>query len=161
MSVAGDILASYLRPRVVFRRRAGDTPREDRALVILMAACTLVFVAGWPRLARIAFETGQELNPLLGGALFGWLFITPLVMYAVGTLSHLLARLFGGQGSAYRARFALFWALLAAAPLWLLWGLIAGFIGPGIALNLVGMAALGAFVMIWAMGFYEAEWGEQ
>ncbi len=128
--------------------------------MVLMAACTLVFVAGWPRLARLSFETGQELNPLLGGALFGWLFIAPLAMYAIGTISHLLARLLGAHGSAYHARFALFWAFLAAAPLWLLWGLIAGFIGPGSALNLVGMVALAAFVMIWAMGFFEAEWGK-
>ena len=160
MSVAQDIVASYTKPRAVFRRRAGAETREDRALVVLMAACLLIFVAQWPRLARISFTTGDELNPLLGGALFGWLFIAPLVLYAIGTLSHILARLMGGKGNAYRARFALFWALLAASPLWLLWGIIAGYIGQSTGLSILGMIALGAFIMIWAMGFLEAEWGE-
>ncbi len=159
MSITKDIVASYTNPRAVFRRRAGGDTREDRALVILMAACLLIFVAQWPRLSRIAFETGDELNPLLGGALFGWLFIMPLVMYGIGTLSHILARLLGGQGTAYRARFALFWALLAASPLWLLWGIVAGYIGQSIGLSLLGMVALGAFIMIWTMGYLEAEWG--
>lgn len=159
MSLVGDILATYIAPRATFRRRAGSSPREDRALVVLMAACLLIFVAQWPRLSRQAFETGEALNPLLGGALFGLLFITPLILYAVGTLSHLVARLLGGKGSAYSARFALFWALLCAAPLWLFWGVVAGFIGPGTALSLVGIVALGAFLLFWALGFFEAEWG--
>ncbi len=160
MSVLRDISATYLAPRAVFRRRAGDTPREDRALVILMVACSLVFVAQWPRLARLSFETGEELQPMLGGALFGWLFIAPLILYALGTISHLVAKLLGGKASAYQARFALFWALLAASPLWLFWGVIAGFIGPGPGLSGVGMIALAAFIMFWTMGFFEAEWGQ-
>ncbi len=159
MSVSGDILAMYRAPRPVFRRRVGDTTREDRALAVLILACALVFVGQWPRLVRISYEQGQDLNPLLGGALFAWMFLMPLVLYLVGTLSHLIARAFGGQGSAYRARFALFWALLAAAPLWLLTGLVAGFAGPGLAQQMTGAAALGAFVVFWALGLYEAEWG--
>lgn len=159
MSVLGDIAATYLAPRAVFRRRAGAGPREDRALVILMVACALIFVAQWPRLSRLAFETGDELQPMLGGALFGWLFIAPLILYALGTLSHLVARILGGTASAYHARFALFWALLAASPLWLFWGMIAGFIGAGPALNAVGLVAFAAFILFWALGFFEAEWG--
>jgi hypothetical protein len=139
MSVTRDILATYRGPRAVFRARAGQGVREDRALVVVMTACALIFVAQWPRLARLAFETGQDMQPLIGGALFGLLFIAPLVLYAVGTLSHLAAKLLGGRGSAYLARFALFWALLAASPLWLLWGLTGGFVGPGPALTLTGL----------------------
>ncbi len=159
MSIVQDILRSYRAPRQVFRARLGQERREDRALAVLIAACVIIFVAQWPRLARDSFETGQDLNPLLGGALFGLLFIAPLALYAIGTISHLLARIAGGRGSGYGARFALFWALLAASPLWLFWGLIAGFIGPGLALSGVGLLALGAFVVFWTLNFREAEWG--
>lgn len=159
MSVTRDILASYRRPRAVFRARVGDEPREDRALVVLMVACTIIFVAQWPRLARLAFETGQDVQPLIGGALFGLLFIAPLAMYAIGTLSHIVAKLLGAKGSGYRARLALFWSLLCASPLWLLWGLTAGFVGPGPALTLTGLVALGVFILFWALNFLEAEWG--
>lgn len=157
MSVVLDIAEAYRRPAPVFRRRLGDAPREDRALAVLMAACLLVFVAQWPRLQRLAIETGEAFEPLVGGALFGWLFVMPLVAYALGTLTHVIARALGGQGSAYAARFALFWALLVASPLWLLSGLVAGFIGKGPQLALVGAVALGAFLVHWSLNLWTAE----
>lgn len=157
MSVLRDIAEAYRRPGPVFRRRLGDVPREDRALAILMAACLMVFVAQWPRLQRLAIETGEAFEPLVGGALFAWLFVMPLVAYALGTLTHVLARALGGHGSAYAARFALFWALLVASPLWLLSGLVAGFIGEGPQLALVGAVALGAFLVHWSLNLWAAE----
>lgn len=160
MSVSHDMIAAYRHPRAVFRRRAGTALREDRALVVLMVACLLIFVGQWPRLERTALATGEDLQPLIGGALFGWMFIMPLVAYALGTLSHLAARAAGGHGSAYASRFALFWALLCAAPLWLLWGLAAGMLGQGVALSVLGLVALGAFLVLWGLNFHEANWGE-
>ena len=157
MSVLGDIVAAYRTPAGVFRRRLGEVPREDRALAILMAGCLMVFVAQWPRLQRVALETGEDFQPLIGGALFAWLFVMPLVAYALGTLTHLIARALGGHGSAYAARFALFWALLVASPLWLLSGLVAGFIGDGPQLALVGAVALGAFLVHWSLNLWAAE----
>lgn len=158
MSITQDILRAYRAPRAVFQTRVAGA-REERALAVLLGGCVVVFIAQWPRLARLAFETGQDLNPLLGGALFGWLFIMPLVFYTVGTLSHVIAKLAKGRGDAYRARFALFWALLCASPLWLLWGLVAGFIGSSPALSLTGLIALAAFLFHWSVNFREAEWG--
>lgn len=157
MSVMRDIVEAYRRPASVFRRRLGTGAREDRALAVLMAACLLIFVAQWPRLQRLAIESGEAFEPLVGGALFGWLFVMPLVAYALGTLSHVIARVFGGRGSAYGARFALFWALLVASPLWLLSGLVAGFIGKGPQLALVGAVALGAFLVHWSLNLWTAE----
>ncbi len=159
MSVVADMAATWRAPGRVIRRRAGTAAREDRALVVLMLACALVFVAQWPRLLRLSIESGRELNPLLGGALFGWLFIMPLVLYALGSLSHLGARALGGRASAFQARFALFWALLAASPAWLVWGLVAGFAGPGLLMQATGALALGAFLLFWAMGLRAVEWG--
>lgn len=161
MSVLRDIVAAYRQPVPVFRRRLGPGRREDRALGVLMTACVLVFVAQWPRLQRLAIETGEAFEPLVGGALFAWLFVMPLVAYALGTFTHLCARAAGGQGTAYGARFALFWALLVASPLWLLYGLVAGFIGEGVQLTLVGLVALGAFLVHWSLNLWTAERPEQ
>ncbi|SEM84043.1 Yip1 domain-containing protein [Palleronia salina] len=162
MALTGDILASYRGPGPVLRRRlhgSGDGRGEARALVTLMLACALIFVAQWPRLSREAHLSGQELNMLLGGALLGWLFIAPLAMYGLAAISHLVARVFGGRASWLESRMALFWGLLAAAPLWLLWGLVAGFIGPGPALDLTGIVALVAFLVLWLAGLYTFEFG--
>jgi hypothetical protein len=158
VALAGDILASYRRPGAVIRRRLGSADRaEARALVTCMLACFLIFVAQWPRLRRQSHLTGQDLDMLLGGALLGWLFIAPLILYAAAGFSHLVARRAGGRGTYTEARMALFWALLAAAPLWLLWGLAAGLAGPGPLLDLVGIVALLAFLGLWAAGLLAVE----
>ncbi|WP_300520331.1 YIP1 family protein [Aliiroseovarius sp.] len=158
MSIVMDILGSYRRPRAMFRRRVGGEIREDRAIAVLMGACVIVFVAQWPRLSREAFQQGEDVQMLIGATLLAWVFIMPLILYAIGSLSHMVARLFGGRGNAYRARFALFWALLCAAPLWLLNGLVAGFIGPGPALQVTGIIALAGFLAFWSINWREAEY---
>ncbi|SNR41398.1 Yip1 domain-containing protein [Puniceibacterium sediminis] len=139
------------------RRLLSLGKREDRALAILMAACALVFVSQWPALSRQAYLEQVELNSLLAGALFGWIFIAPLLLYGLAALSHLIAKVFGGQGDWYGARLALFWSLLAATPLMLLNGLVAGFIGPGAGLNLVGLLWCAVFLWFWASSLLAAE----
>ena len=159
MSVSREIVATYRGPGRVVRRLLGAAPNEGRALAILMAACVVVFVAQWPRLSREAHLTDQELNPLLGGALLGWVFIAPLFFYLLAWVSHMLSKLAGGRGTGYGARVALFWAFLAGSPILLLWGLVAGFIGAGPGLNLVGIVWIAVFLWFWIAGLREAEWG--
>ncbi|WP_371224284.1 YIP1 family protein [Roseovarius sp. 2305UL8-3] len=161
MPVARDIAATYRGPRRVMRRLLAMGPREDRALVILMAACVVVFIAQWPRLSREAHLTGQELNPLLGGTLMAWIFIAPLLFYAIAFLSHLVLRALGRKCDAFATRMALFWALLASTPLILLHGLVAGFIGPGIELQIVGVLWLVVFLWFWLSNMREAGWSTE
>jgi ABC-type multidrug transport system fused ATPase/permease subunit len=156
MSVTLDILATYKTPGPVFSRRMANGPREDLALVVLMAACFIMFLAQWPRLARQSHLTGEELNPLLGGALLGWVFIAPLFFYVVSILSHLVLRMLGKARMAYRTRMALFWALLATSPLILLQGLVAGFIGAGALNNIIGLICFAVFFWFWGAGLRQA-----
>lgn len=160
MSALTDIAATYRGPGGVLRRLLAQGQREDRALAILMAGCALVFVSQWPKLARDAYLSGQELNPLLGGSLLGWVIIAPLFLYLLAALSHLVARLVGGKGTFFGARIALFWALLATAPLFLLHGLVAGFIGPGVQLTIVGALWCAVFLWFWLSGLWAAERSE-
>jgi hypothetical protein len=132
-------------------------PREDRALAILMGGCLLVFISRWPALSRQAHLDAVELNPLLAGALFGWIFLAPLLLYGLAALSHLIAKAFGGKGSWYGARLALFWSLLAATPLMLLNGLVAGFVGPGPGLTLVGAIWCAVFLWFWITSLLTSE----
>lgn len=158
MPISRDILISYRDPAPVLRRRLADGPREDRALAYLMLACGLIFVAQWPRLAREAyFDPSVPLEARFGGALMGWIFVAPLLFYGIAALSHLALKPFGAQAGWYGARLALFWALLAAAPLWLLYGLVAGFVGAGPAMSAVGLVTLGGFLALWFRGLWAAE----
>jgi hypothetical protein len=152
MGVASDILRAYVAPREVFRTRLGPEPREDRALAILIVACLIIFVAQMPSAQRGAFFAPDvPFEARATAALFRSLFIAPIAFYALAALSGLAARLFGRKSSGYAMRFALFWALLVASPLWLLWGLVEGFIGPGIQSSLIGSVALLGFVVHWAL----------
>ena len=152
MPFTQDIAATYRGPGKVVRRLVDAGQREDRALAILMGACVILFVAQWPRLSREAHLTGQDINGLLAGALAGWLLFAPLGFYLLSWLLHLIMRVFRGQGPSYNARIAIFWGFLAATPLALLNGLVAGFIGPGPALTLVGVVWIGVLLWFWIAG---------
>ncbi|MDD9921004.1 MAG: YIP1 family protein [Boseongicola sp.] len=156
MSVAQDIVRTYRAPKSTLRKRIGDTEREDRALAVLMGACVIMFVAQWPRLSREAhLNETITFDSLLAGALFGWVLMAPLLFYVLAWISHMMLKVLGSPASGYEARMALFWALLAATPLWLLTGLVAGFIGSGPALTITGVLALAAFAIFWLMGLAE------
>lgn len=160
MAVSTDIVATWRRPTQVMRKLLAMGRREDRALAILLAACLVIFIAQWPRLSRESYFASEGQAPLeaqMAITFFAMLMIWPLMAYGLAGLTHLVARLFGGRGSWYSARLALFWALLASSPAWLLHGLVAGFIGPGPALSVVGTILLLAFLTIWALCLAEAE----
>jgi len=160
MSIARNIAATYRGPGRVMSQLLSMGPREDRALAYLMGACALMFIAQLPRLSREAHLTGADLNMLMGGALMGLIFLAPLMFYAIAWLSHVIARVFGGKGTFYTARMALFWALLASTPVLLLHGLVAGFVGPGPQLQLVGLIWCGVFLWFWGSGLLRAERGD-
>ncbi len=157
MPVSSDIVATYRGPGRVVRRLLEMGPREDRALIFVMAFCIVSFIAQMPSLARRAHLEGVELNMLLGGALLGSVFILPLFFYSLALISHWAARLAGGKGTPYGARLALFWALLSSAPLVLLNGLVAGFIGSGPTLTLVGLIWVAVFVWFWLSGLRQVQ----
>ncbi|WP_372603725.1 YIP1 family protein [Actibacterium sp.] len=158
MSVTQDILRTYRAPRAVLRRQLAGGVREDRALVYLLAGCLLIFVSTLPGLSRDAFiDPEVPLEARIGASLLAWMILMPLVFYTLAGISHLIARVLGGQGIGFGARLALFWALLAASPLWLLYGLVNGFVGAGAGRTLVGVLCLAAFGIFWLSGLVEAE----
>jgi hypothetical protein len=158
MSVVRDIMATYRRPGRVVARRLAMGQREDRALATLMAGCFVVFIAQWPRLARQAHFQGEELNMLLGSTLLAWVFIMPLFLYVMAFVVHIVLRAFGGRGSSYGSRLALFWALLASTPVMLFWGLVAGFIGASPILSIVGIGWLLLFAWFWLAALRAVHW---
>ncbi len=157
MSIATEIVRSWRDPRGTLRRLLPQAT-EGRALAYLMGACVLLFVAQWPRLAREAeLSPGIPLDARLAGALQGIVFILPLLLYAVAGVSHVVARLVGGRGTWFGARVALFWSFLAAAPLFLFHGLVAGLIGPGLEQALSGTLLGGGFLLHWILALVEVE----
>lgn len=164
MPVTNDIVRTWRRPRQVMRDLLDQGRREDRAIVYLMISCFLIFVAQWPRLRRVA--EGYEPSPwpadmnfegMMTYTFFTAVIIFPLFMYGIAALSHLVAKLFGGTGTWYAARLALFWTLLATSPLFLFYGLVRGMIGAGPQSLIVGAIGAVAFLVIWLQTLREAE----
>ena len=117
-------------------------------------------IARWPSISREAYLAGQEPQAGMAGALLGVVFILPLLCYAVALLSQGVIRLFGVKATGYSTRVALFWALLAASPLTLLAGLVAGFMGQGVELTITGALWFAVFLWFWMAGLKQAGWGE-
>ena len=152
MAVTTDIVATYRGPGKVVTRLLSMGQREDRALIFLMGALIIMFIAEWPWQARVSHLTGEPLQKLIATDVYAYIFLLPLVCYALAGLARIIAKLFGGQGTWYSARLALFWALLAASPIAVLAGLVHGFLGDGIQHSIVSAIQLVALLWFWARG---------
>jgi hypothetical protein len=117
----------------------------------------LAYIALWPGMSRVAAL--DPARPLVQQMVAGGLALLATIplWYGVAAISHLIARIFGGKGSHYRARLALFMALVAASPLVLLHGLTRGMIGEGAQALLVGVIAGAGFLVLWFIMLAEAE----
>ena len=143
-------------PRRVVR---GLSPMaEPSLLVMLMLAMGLFLIAQVPvHLAAARADPSIPAEARLGGAALSVMFLMPLAAYAVAALSAGLSGLAGRWTGRRRlpgpeARLALFWALLAIAPVMVLSGAVRGTVGPGpAAAVLQALAGLG-FLYIWGAG---------
>lgn len=157
MSVTNDIFEAWIRPKAVMRRHIARGVSEPFAFSLLVAFLVLVFVSLWPFLSRqTLLQPDVTMVQRLTAAGLGLLALFPL-WYALAAVSHLIAKIFGGQGSHYRARLALFAALVSITPAMLLQGLVAGMIGPGSQLILVQICVALAFLWIWLSMLLVAE----
>lgn len=153
MAITRNIAATYRGPGRVVSRILDGEAREDRVLYFLIAACVVIFVAQTPYQAREAFlDPDVPLQARLYWSAFLWIFIVPLLMYAVAGLIWVVSRVIPRAPSGYQIRVALFWALLASTPVVLLLGLTAGFIGPGVELRAIGLLWCAVFAWFWIAG---------
>jgi hypothetical protein len=153
MSVMRNIYDSYRRPATVYQSFVTDHFEEKTALGFLAGGCLLAFISRWPTAARDAYLSDQALDMLLGAALFAWIFIAPLLFYALAGVLTLLLFIGGLRDIGLPLRLSLFLSFLAAAPLMLIYGLVSGFLGRGVLTNLIGVLWLGVFLWFLVCAF--------
>ncbi|KIN72433.1 hypothetical protein [Sulfitobacter guttiformis] len=158
MALTQDILATYRGPGRVVAQFLSQGRNEVRALLFVLIAGILMFIASTPFQAREA-----QLDPdiplearLYWSALF-YILMLPILIYVFALIITGLARIARRQISGYEIRFTLIWALLASTPVMLLVGLVAGFIGTGIQLQLVGLLWFAVFGWFWIAGLMRAD----
>lgn len=145
------IVQSWWAPRRVVRGLSAMPERVK--LVVLMIAMLIFLMAQAPLRAREAqLDPSIPFDARMGGALLAVMFLMPLLAYGMASLVSLVLGLTPWKLSSADSRLALFWALLAVAPAMLLWGMVAGLIGPGPALGLVQLVAGLGFLGIWFGG---------
>jgi hypothetical protein len=160
MSLTTDMRQSWTGHRGVVRRHLSRGRSEPFVFTFLFVFMILAFVSQYPRAARIALENpDMPLPAQLLGMAYGLLIFLPFA-YGLAAISHIIARALGARGTWYGARLALFYSLVAASPLMLLQGLVAGLLGLGMESFLVGIFALTAFVVFWALALVEVGKGD-
>lgn len=158
MALTSDIMATYRSPSRVVSRFLAQGRNEVRALLFMLIAGILIFVASTPYQAREAqLDTEVPLLARMYWSAFLYIFILPILVYVFAAVVWVLARVARREVTGYQIRFTLIWALLASTPVLLLMGLTAGFIGPGIQLQVVGFVWIGVFGWFWAAGLLSAD----
>ena len=157
MALTSDIMATYKGPSRVVGRFLGQGRNEVRALLFVLIAGLLMFIAAAPYQAREAqLNPDGPLEVRLYWSAFLFIFIVPLLLYGLAALVWVVTKVARMPVRGYEVRFTLFWALLASAPVMLLLGLVAGFIGQGVQLQLVGFIWLAVFGWFWISGLLVA-----
>lgn len=157
MALTSDIVATYKGPSRVIGRFLGQGRNEVRALLFVLIAGLLMFIAAAPYQAREAqLNPDGPLEVRLYWSAFLFIFIIPLLLYGLAALIWMVSKVARMPVSGYEVRFTLFWALLASTPVLLLLGLVAGMIGQGAQLQLVGFIWLAVFGWFWISGLLVA-----
>lgn len=155
MALVADIVESWRAPSRVMRRHLARGRSEPFAFTFLVLFLVICFVAQWPEASRVTVQNPEiPMSPQLLGRAMAILATIPL-WYALAAIGRLAARAMGGQGGWYGARLALFWALVTVTPLVLLLGLVAGMIGAGVQLSILGGLTFAAFLLFWGVNLRE------
>ena len=147
-----DTMAGALRrPRAVMASQVAAGLSEPRALVHLMLACGLFFVASLPMAVRTSADLAvdEPLSAAVSAHLFAWGAVAPLIGYGLAAAIHIAARGFGGRRGFLGTRAALFWSALAVAPAVLAGGLL-GAVLPGRPAAWLGYGAGALWIWIFA-----------
>lgn len=151
MSLMRNIARSYRAPGDVVTGLARGDLREPQVLFFALLACGLIYVAQLPGLQRLSNSVDLSFEELRSGALFGVIFILPLLLYGFAALLQLVLRLFRPVAGLH-VRLAFFWALLAVTPLMLLQGGLSALLGPEGVVLAFGFVVACAFLYILGAG---------
>ena len=153
MSLVQNIVRTYRTPRKAFAGLIAQDPREPQVLMFMLLACGLIFVSQWPVLSRAAYlDPSVTFQQRMGGAMFGIMFMLPLLLYGLSGLVQLGLRLVAGQVEGLHVRLVLFWSLLAVTPLMLMRGGLSAFLGATPAVTAFGFVVLAVFLYILGAG---------
>jgi hypothetical protein len=157
-SFLADVADTYRDPAAVFARKLTIGVREPQLLAWVVFACLISFLARLPGLVSLHRESAieQPLEALLAASLVAGVFFAPIFFYVLAGISHLVAKVFGKQGSWQSARVALFWSLIALQPLLILTQTLSVQIGTNLLTKGASIGAGAFFLWVWFKGMQVA-----
>ena len=153
MALTGDIIATYKGPRRVVARFLAQGRNEVRALLFVLIAGMMMFIAVMPYQAREAqLDPEVPIQARMYWSAFFYILIVPILLYLVALVLWPVIWLLRRPVTGYEVRFSMFWALLATTPVMILLGLTAGLIGQGPQLTVVGYLWMAVFSWFFISG---------
>ena len=158
MSTVSDVIAFHFRPRQIVRKRLLETSGEGHALMYLVAACLLFYMAQLPEMVRqdLLSTSSAPLNAVAAARFLGGAILAPLFFYILAAFIGLIFRLFGVSLPWFHTRIALFWPLLAIAPASLIVGILRGLVPSATILWFASVFVAVGFVIFWVVCLMEA-----
>lgn len=158
-NLARDILQTYWMPGDVIVRKQAKGVRESQLLAWVMIASLISFFVRLPGLIEMHASTGlnEPLSTLVGATMAATMVFGPLFLYIVAAISHLIARLLGGQGDWQSGRLALFWTVLALQPVVILTEIIQNSVLNADTKFAVAILSGLYFLWTWLRGLFGAE----
>ena len=129
---------------------------EERLLAYVAFACLMAFVARLPTVMSVRAESLGQINlpGLVAGSFVAFVILAPLFLYGLAAISHLISLwAFGGEGTYQTSRLALFWSLVLAVPIGLIWAIVVQSLTLLEMEAVIGPLGLGVFLIwlwIWA-----------
>ena len=103
MTLIGDIARAYRGFGASMKKQMAQPIPEERLLLYVVLASLIGYIARVPGLLQVARTTQDAeltVTNLLGTGFATALFYGPIMLYVIAVFSHLIAKLFGGQGTA-------------------------------------------------------------
>ncbi|MFK7945333.1 MAG: YIP1 family protein [Paracoccaceae bacterium] len=107
----------YHDPRGSVRAVKAGHPKESTLLAWLMIGLLILLVGRLVALSSTVPSESPDFLPQAGAAVFGLIFLAPLLWYLLAAFTTLAAWLFRGRGGWRDGRLAVFWATLVSAPI--------------------------------------------
>ena len=124
------MLLAHKNPSESYLNQKLDSTGEKKVLFLAFTSAIILCIANLPFQISIApmLIDNSIVFIYLGVILFITVFFTPLFLYFLSTVLHLILKIFNGKGSFYDIRLAFLWSINVVAPILIFNGLLRGFL---------------------------------
>ena len=115
MSLVDDIVRAYRAPRSVMQAQIDRGITEAQTLFYGMLFGVINLIASYPRIVNLQADPDM-IKGMISGMFISYIFLLPLMLYALAGVVHWVLLKFGGKASWAEARRAFNWSAVCVIP---------------------------------------------